>query len=93
LREGLAIGRLLTHAPAVPTFEVTQSDGWYEAACPELGVTITARRLEQVEATARRTAIRALGADATVAIVMAKKPEGVLSRLAGFLVGDREGNS
>lgn len=76
----------------MPTFEVTQTDGWFEAACPELGVTITARRLEQVEATARRTAARALGADATVDLVMAKKPGGVLSRLAGFLVG-REGNS
>lgn len=77
----------------MPTFEVTQSDGWYEAACPELGITITARRLEQVEATARRSVARALGADASVAIVMAKKPEGVLSRLAGFLVRSREGNS
>jgi hypothetical protein len=90
---GLAIGGALTHASPVPTFEVTKSDGWFEAACPELGVTITARRLEQVEATARRTAARALGAGATVDLVMAKKPEGVLSRLAWFLVGDREGNS
>jgi hypothetical protein len=89
---GLANGGYLTHASPVPTFEVTQTDGWFEAACPELGVTITARRLEQVEATARRTAARALGANATVDLVMAKKSGGVLSRLAGFLVG-REGNS
>jgi hypothetical protein len=79
----------------VPTFEVTESHGWYEAACPELGVTITARRLEQIEATARRTAARALGAGANVALVMARKqPQGLLERLAGFFArSHREGNS
>ena len=63
----------------------------------ELGVTITARRLEEVEATARRTSARVLGAGVPVALVMTKRPEGkgkgVWSRLAGLLVRDREGHS
>ena len=42
----------------MPTFQVSLSKGWYEAECRELGVTITARRLEEIEATARRTAAR-----------------------------------
>jgi hypothetical protein len=79
----------------VPTFEVTESRGWYEANCRELGVTITARHLEQIEATARRTAARALGKNARVSLVRtSKKPGGLLARLAGFFVrGRREGNS
>ena len=78
----------------MPTFEVSRSRGWYEAECRELGVTITARRLEEIEATARRTAARALGANAAVALVMTKKSEGLLRRLAGFFAGSvREGNS
>jgi hypothetical protein len=79
----------------VATFEVSQSRGWYEAECRELGVTITARRLEEIEATARRTAARAFGAGADVALVMTtKKSEGLLSRLADFFAPtDREGNS
>jgi hypothetical protein len=78
----------------VPTFEVKESHGWFEAACPELGVTITARRLEQIEATARRTAARALGANARVALVMTRKQTTLLGRLAGFFAGaNREGNS
>jgi len=78
----------------VPTFEVTESHGWFEAACPELGVVITARRLEEIEATARRTAKRALGANASVALVMTKKQKSLLGRLAGFFAGgSREGNS
>jgi hypothetical protein len=79
----------------VATFEVSRSHGWYEAECRELGVTITARRLEQIEATARRTAARAFGANTAVALVMmAKKDEGVLRRLADFFIrSHREGNS
>jgi hypothetical protein len=79
----------------VPTFEVSESRGWYEAQCRELGVTITARRLEEVEATARRAAARAFGAKATVSIVMmTKKNEGLLTRLASFFARPgREGNS
>jgi hypothetical protein len=85
----------------VPTFEVSRSHGWYEAECRELGVTITARHLEQIEATARRTAARARGANAGVALVMAAKKrkkngtsEGLLARLAAFLTGSRrEGTS
>jgi hypothetical protein len=73
----------------VPTFQVSLSKGWYEAECRELGVTITARRLEEIEATARRTAARARGPKSAVAIVMAKKKTNVgwLTRLAGFLAG------
>jgi hypothetical protein len=67
----------------VPTFEVSESRGWYEAECRELGVTITARRLEQIEATARRTATHARGANAVVAIVRRpSRREGLLGRLA-----------
>ena len=79
----------------MPTFEVSQSRGWYEAECRELGITITARRLEEIEETARRTAARAHGAGAVVAIVMTgKKHGGLLSRLADFFApSDREGNS
>jgi hypothetical protein len=82
----------------VPTFEVSQSKGWYEAECRELGVTITARRLEEIEATARRTAARARGPKSAFAMVMAKKKTtknvGLLARLAGFFAGPhREGNS
>jgi hypothetical protein len=79
----------------VATFEVTESRGWYEANCRELGVTITARHLDQIEATARRTATRAFGKGASVSLVRrAKKNEGLLARLAGFFVrGRREGNS
>jgi hypothetical protein len=81
----------------VPTFEVTESHGWYEAACTEHGVTITARRLADVEATARRTAARALGADVPVEIVVTRKQAGILARLAdlaGFFGGSgREGHS
>jgi hypothetical protein len=78
----------------VPTFEVTESHGWFEAACPELGVTITARRIEDVEATARRTVARALGANAEVALVMTRKAEGILGMLAGwFARAGREGTS
>jgi hypothetical protein len=78
----------------VPTFEVRESDGWFEAACPELGVTITARRIEDVEATARRTVERTLGAHASVALVMTRKAEGILGRLAGLLTrSTREGTS
>jgi hypothetical protein len=79
----------------VPTFSVRKSEGWFEAACPELGVTITARRLDEIEATARRTAARAMGADAPVSIVMTtEKQETLLGRLAGFFAGPgREGNS
>jgi hypothetical protein len=79
----------------VPTFSVTKSHGWFEAACPELGVTITARRLEEIEATARRTVARAVGADAPVSIVMTtKKQETLLARLAGLFAGPtREGHS
>jgi hypothetical protein len=74
----------------VPTFEVSHSRGWYEAECRELGVTITARRLEEIEATARRTAARAPGPKSAVAIVMAaKKKGGVLGMLAGLLVPSR----
>jgi hypothetical protein len=84
----------LEQARSVPTFAVTRSHGWYEAACPELGVTITARRLEDIEATARRAALRALGSGASVNIVMAKRPAGVLTWLAGLLGrDDREGHS
>ena len=52
-------------------------------------MTITARRLEEIEATARRTAARARGPKSAVAIVMAKKKTNVgwLTRLAGFLAG------
>jgi hypothetical protein len=78
----------------VPTFEVRESDGWYEAECRELGLTITARRLDQIEATARRSAARARGAGAAVELVMTKKQEGLLGRLAGlFARSHREGNS
>jgi hypothetical protein len=79
----------------VPTFEVRESRGWYEANCRELGVTITARRLEEIEATARRTAARALGKGASVSLVRRpKKPSGLLARLAGlFARVGREGNS
>jgi hypothetical protein len=69
----------------VPTFEVRESHGWYEANCRELGVTITARHLDQIEATARRTAVRALGKGASVSLVRRpQKNEGLLARLAGF---------
>jgi hypothetical protein len=80
----------------VPTFEVSRSHGWYEAECRELGVTITARHLEQIEATARRTAARARGANAGVALIMAAKKrkrngskasEGLIARLAAFFAG------
>ena len=79
----------------MPTFDVSRSRGWYEAECRELGVKITAPRLEQIEATARRTATRALGANAVVAIVMTpKRPEGLLGRIAHwFERAGREGNS
>jgi hypothetical protein len=78
----------------VPTFEVTESHGWFEAACPELGVTITARRLDDIEATARRTATRVLGANASVELVMSRRQKTLLARLAGFFAGaSREGNS
>jgi hypothetical protein len=78
----------------VPTFEVTQSRGWYEAECRELGITITARRLDEIEATARRSATRAKGANAVVELVMTKKQHGMLSRLAGFFSrSSREGHS
>ena len=79
----------------MPTFEVSRSRGWYEANCRELGVTITARRLDEIEATARRTAARALGEAAAVELVMAPpRREGLLERLAGFFArSDREGNS
>ena len=83
----------------MPTFEVTESSGWYEAQCRELGVTITALHLEQIEATARRTAARRLGANAAVALVMrarakrTKKSDGLLARLARFFaLPGREGN-
>ena len=78
----------------MPTFEVTQSRGWYEAECRELGITITARRLEEIEATARRSAARALGANTVVELVMTRKQDGILSRLAGFFSrSSREGHS
>ncbi|HVU52263.1 MAG TPA: hypothetical protein VHL80_16330 [Polyangia bacterium] len=79
----------------MPTFEVTESGGWYEANCRELGVTITARRLDELEATALRTAARALGDGARVSLVRTpKKHEGLLARLAGFFArSGREGNS
>ena len=78
----------------MPTFEVRESGGWYEAECRELGLTITARRLEEIETTARRSAARALGAGASVALVVTKKQEGLLGRLAGlFSRSHREGNS
>ena len=78
----------------MPTFEVRDSGGWYEAECRELGLTITARRLEEVEATARRSAARVLGPGAPVELVMTKKQEGLLGRLAGlFARSHREGNS
>jgi hypothetical protein len=78
----------------VPTFQVTESRGWYEAECKELGLTITARRLEEIEATARRSAERALGAGAPVALVMIKKDESLLGRLAGlFSRSSGEGRS
>jgi hypothetical protein len=75
----------------VPTFEVTESSGWYEAQCRELGVTITARRLEQIEATARRTAARSHGKGAAVSLVLnrSKKREGLLARIAGFFARGR----
>ena len=78
----------------MPTFEVSQSGGWYEAECRELRITITARRLEEIEATARRSAARALGPDTVVELVMTKKQDGMLSRLAGFFSrSSREGHS
>jgi hypothetical protein len=79
----------------VPTFEVTESRGWYEANCRELGVTITARRLEEIEATARRTAARSLGKGAAVSLVRRpKKQGGLLARLAGlFARAGSEGRS
>jgi hypothetical protein len=43
----------------VTQFEVTETPGgWFEAECRELGVLITAKKLAEVEATARRTAAR-----------------------------------
>jgi hypothetical protein len=78
----------------VPTFEVTESRGWYEANCRELGVTITARRLEEIEVTARRTAARALGKGVEVSFVLTSKQQSLLARLAGFFArAGREGNS
>jgi hypothetical protein len=78
----------------VLTFEVRESGGWYEAECRELGLTITARHLAEVEATARRSAARALGAGVSVELVMTKKQAGLLGRLAGlFASSHREGNS
>jgi len=78
----------------VPTFEVSESRGWYEADCRELGIRITARRLEEIEATARRSAVRALGKDAIVELVITRRQEGLLSRLAGFFSpSSREGSS
>jgi hypothetical protein len=79
----------------VPTFEVTQSRGWYEAECRELGITITARRLDEIEATARRSVARAAkGANTVVELVMTRKQDSLLSRLAGFFSrSSREGNS
>jgi len=78
----------------VPTFEVSQSRGWYEAECRELGITITARRLEEIEATARRSATRALGANTVIELVMTRKQDSLLSRLAGFFSSSsREGHS
>ncbi len=78
----------------VPRFQVRESDGWYEAECRELGLTITARHLEQIEATARRSAARALGAGTPVELVVTNKQEGLLGRLAGlFTRSHREGNS
>ena len=79
----------------MPTFEVSESRGWYEAQCRELGITITARRLEEIEVTARRTAARAMGKNAKVALVRSKKKqESLLSRIAGlFTRSSREGHS
>ncbi|HEV3030976.1 MAG TPA: hypothetical protein VG319_05000 [Polyangia bacterium] len=78
----------------MPTFEVSHARGWYEAECRELGITITARRLEEIEATARRSAARALGANTVVELVMTRKQDGILSRLAGFFSrSSREGHS
>jgi len=91
----VAFGWVVATLCPVPTFEVSESRGWYEAQCRELGVTITARRLEEIEVTARRTAARAMGKNAKVALVRTtKKQEGLLARIAGFFTRpDREGHS
>jgi hypothetical protein len=70
----------------VPTFEVSESRGWYEAECRELGITITARRLEQIEATARKSAARAHGPNAAVAIVRRpSRREGLFGRIGHWI--------
>ena len=66
------------------TFEIYRAQGWYEAECRELGLKITARRLEEVETTARHAAARARGANGRVSFVLVKRHESLLQRLAGL---------
>jgi hypothetical protein len=70
----------------VPTFEVTESRGWYEAQCRELGVTITARHLEQIEATARRTAARTHKGVPVSLVKRKQEHKSVFAKIAGFLL-------
>ena len=66
------------------TFEISQARGWYEAECRQLGLKVTARRLDELETTARRAAARVLGADGTVFWVWVESQDDLLSCLAGL---------
>ena len=81
----LWMGRIMSLGDNMPAFEVSQRRGWYEAECKELGLKITARHMEEVEATARRSAVRALGADAIVSMIKLEPDNGLLRRLVAFL--------
>src|SRR5258707_7352366 len=69
---------MIRRPPRSTLFPYTTLFRSYEAECRELGISITARRLEEVEVTARRSAVRTLGANVTVSFVITKKQEGVL---------------
>jgi len=75
-------------------FEISHARGWYEAECKGLGLKITARTQEEIAATARRAAARALGPSARVSLVAVNVEPGFLRRLVGLFVASRhEGHS
>jgi hypothetical protein len=72
----------------MPDFEVTESEGWYEADCKELGIGITARDLASVEETARKAA-RASSSSTPVRVLLRPTAASFLQRVAAFfLPGD-----
>jgi len=76
------------------TFEISRARGWYEAECRELGLKIMARRLDEVETTARRAVTRAHGVNGVASFVPAKKQDSFLRRLAGrFALSSHEGSA